>query len=74
MAAVSKIDIVNVSRAFNVRKNGVASKEKFFALKNFNLSVNEGEFVTIVGPSGCGKSTLLDLLIGLNRADEGVIK
>ena len=34
-----------------------AAKEK--ALKNINLSVNEGEFVTICGLSGCGKSTLL---------------
>lgn len=70
----SKIEINNVSRIFNVRKNGGASKEKFFALKNLNLSVREGEFLTVVGPSGCGKSTLLDLLIGLSRADEGEIK
>lgn len=74
VAAASKIEIVNVSRTFNARKNGAASREKFFALKDFNLSVNEGEFITIVGPSGCGKSTLLDLLIGLNRADEGEIR
>lgn len=74
VAAASKIEITNVSRTFNVRKNGGTGKEKFFALKDFNLSVNEGEFLTIVGPSGCGKSTLLDLLIGLNHADEGEIR
>lgn len=73
-AAESKIDISNVSRIFYARKNGRAEKEKFYALKNFNLSVREGEFLTIVGPSGCGKSTLLDLLIGLNHADEGEIR
>ena len=35
------------------------------ALKDFNLEVGEGEFVSIVGPSGCGKSTFLNVLLGL---------
>lgn len=35
------------------------------ALQNFNVSVEEGEFVSIVGPSGCGKSTFLNVLLGL---------
>ncbi|MGY8999549.1 MAG: ABC transporter ATP-binding protein [Rhodospirillales bacterium] len=35
------------------------------ALQDFNLSVGEGEFVSIVGPSGCGKSTFLNVLLGL---------
>ena len=35
------------------------------ALRDINLEVEEGEFISIVGPSGCGKSTLLSLLAGL---------
>nr|WP_312578076.1 ABC transporter ATP-binding protein [Sedimentibacter sp.] len=35
------------------------------ALNNINLTVHEGEFVSIVGPSGCGKSTILRLIAGL---------
>ena len=35
-------------------------------LKNINISIEEGEFVTLLGPSGCGKSTLLRCLAGLN--------
>ncbi len=43
------------------------------ALKNINLAVEEGEFVSIVGPSGCGKSTLLSLLAGLLFPSEGSV-
>ena len=40
-------------------------------VKDFNLRVNEGEFVCIVGHSGCGKSTVLSIAMGLNDATEG---
>jgi NitT/TauT family transport system ATP-binding protein len=40
-------------------------KSTLVALKDFNLKVREGEFLTIVGPSGCGKSTFLNLVAGL---------
>ena len=41
------------------------------ALQDFSVSVDEGEFVSVVGPSGCGKSTFLNVLIGLLRLDSG---
>jgi NitT/TauT family transport system ATP-binding protein len=44
------------------------------ALANINLTVNDGEFVTIIGPSGCGKSTILRLVAGLVLPTEGHIK
>jgi nitrate/nitrite transport system ATP-binding protein len=40
-------------------------------VKDFNLRLNEGEFVCIVGHSGCGKSTVLSIAMGLNDATEG---
>jgi NitT/TauT family transport system ATP-binding protein len=43
------------------------------ALENINLSVEEGEFISIVGPSGCGKSTLLSILAGLLIPTEGSV-
>ncbi|WP_180899764.1 ABC transporter ATP-binding protein [Martelella soudanensis] len=45
----------------------------FHALKDINLSLNEGEFVVMVGPSGCGKSTLLRTIAGLEDATTGQI-
>jgi NitT/TauT family transport system ATP-binding protein len=41
------------------------------ALSGVDLTVNRGEFVTVVGPSGCGKSTLLRIASGLEEASEG---
>ena len=42
-------------------------------VRNFNLKVAKGEFVTLIGHSGCGKSTVLSLLAGLSEPSEGVI-
>lgn len=44
------------------------------ALKDFNLEVQEGEFVCIVGPSGCGKSTFLRILAGLIPLTSGEVR
>lgn len=44
------------------------------ALKDFNVAVGEGEFVSIVGPSGCGKSTFLNVLLGLIPPNSGQMK
>ncbi len=43
----------------------------FTAVKNFNVSIQQGEFVCLLGHSGCGKSTVLAILAGLQRASEG---
>ncbi len=43
------------------------------ALKNVELEVRNGEFITFIGPSGCGKTTLLRLIAGLDEAQSGEI-
>lgn len=45
----------------------------FVALKDINLSIREGEFVSLIGHSGCGKSTLLNLVAGLLQPTGGVL-
>src|SRR5688572_31842225 len=47
-------------------KNGPA-----VIVKDFNLSIKKGEFVSIIGHSGCGKSTVLSMLAGLNSITSG---
>ena len=43
------------------------------ALKDVNLTIDEGEFVAVIGPSGCGKTTVLSLIAGLLRPTKGTI-
>ncbi len=56
----------------------MAQVEKTFhggviALRNMNLTVNEGDFISLLGPSGCGKSTALKLVTGLMQPTSGRI-
>lgn len=51
---------------------GYTSKRK--VIKDLSLSINEGEYVTILGHNGCGKSTLAKLLVGLLEKESGTIE
>ena len=43
------------------------------AVNDFDLTVKDGEFVSLLGPSGCGKTTSLRMIAGFERATEGEI-
>ena len=55
------IELKGISKSF----------EKNEVIKSLNLSIENGEFITIVGPSGCGKSTLLRIIAGLESQSNG---
>jgi len=65
-----KIQAVNVKKAFPVQ-NEYGKKDQITVLDNFQLQVQEGEFLSILGPSGCGKSTFLSILAGLTSKTSG---
>ncbi|WP_050614605.1 ABC transporter ATP-binding protein [Bacillus testis] len=61
------IKMIDVSKVY---KNGEVETH---ALKNINLTINDGELVVILGPSGSGKSTLLNVISGLDQVSSGSI-
>lgn len=62
------IEIVNITKIYKTRG------QKIYALNNINFQANEGEFLAIVGKSGCGKSTLLNIIAGLVKPTQGIIR
>jgi nitrate/nitrite transport system ATP-binding protein len=61
------VQIENVQMVFETRKG------PFVALRDINLTIGQGEFVSLIGHSGCGKSTLLNLIAGLTGASGGTM-
>ena len=61
------IEVQSAEMVFNTKKG------QFHALREINLEVQRGEFVTLIGHSGCGKSTLLNLIAGLILPTSGVL-
>jgi nitrate/nitrite transport system ATP-binding protein len=61
------VQIEQVGMSFDTKKG------KFVALKDINLNIRQGEFLSLIGHSGCGKSTLLNLIAGLTLPSIGVL-
>ena len=62
------LKLFDVSKTFNP---GTITEKK--ALKNINLELEDGDFVTVIGGNGAGKSTLLNLIAGVHYSDTGSI-
>lgn len=62
---MSQLQFSNVGKQFNASTWGV---------KDFNLTIYNGEFVSFLGPSGCGKTTTLRMIAGLEENTHGVIQ
>jgi NitT/TauT family transport system ATP-binding protein len=54
-----------------VNKEFYSNGEKFYALKDINITIPKGQFICFLGPSGCGKSTLINLIAGLEMPTSG---
>ena len=63
----TKIRVESLDKSFNV------DGYRQLVLDDIQLTVGEGEFVSIIGPSGCGKSTLLNIVAGLDSPDSGTV-
>lgn len=50
-----------------------SKKDRTLAIKDVNLSIEEGEFISILGPSGCGKTTILSIVAGLIQPTIGKV-
>ncbi|MBD2092327.1 ATP-binding cassette domain-containing protein [Microcoleus sp. FACHB-1515] len=58
----------------NVSKVYPTPKGNYTVLQDVNLTVREGEFITLIGHSGCGKSTLLNMVSGFNKPSSGEVR
>lgn len=63
---MAKVNLISLTKTYRGQPAPV--------LKDFSLSVEDGELVTLLGPSGSGKSTLLKLITGIERPDAGDIQ
>lgn len=57
------LDLVNITKSYGDN----------VILNNFNLSINDGEFITLLGPSGCGKTTTLRIIGGFEYPESGQV-
>lgn len=64
---MARLDVIDVTKVYTLPRDG----QQVEALGRINLSVEQGEFVSLVGPSGCGKSSLLRIIAGLELPTEG---
>jgi nitrate/nitrite transport system ATP-binding protein len=67
MKKVPYLLVEQVEKTFT--RNGVANN----VLRDINVAIEEGEYVSIIGHSGCGKSTLLNIIAGLTPATSGAV-
>jgi nitrate/nitrite transport system ATP-binding protein len=60
------VEIDHVDKSFPLASGG-----EYIALKNIELKIKQGEFISLIGHSGCGKSTLLNMVAGLDHPTHG---
>jgi NitT/TauT family transport system ATP-binding protein len=64
------LEITDVSKTYGLNDSSVSTVD---AVEDINLTVEEGEFISIIGPTGCGKSTLFEIIGGLIDSTTGEV-
>ena len=72
--AASSDDMISFTGVDKVYGVDAAAEESVTALQGIDLTIDRGEFVSVVGPSGCGKTTLLHMAAGILDATEGSVE
>jgi NitT/TauT family transport system ATP-binding protein len=67
---LAAVELEQITCTFASKAGGAS----YTAVKDVNLAIGEGEFVSVVGPTGCGKSTLLNVAAGLLKPSSGAIR
>jgi len=62
------VEIRDLSKEFRLPEGG-----RYAVLRDINLEIKQGEFISLIGHSGCGKSTLLNIIAGLEKASRGQV-
>ena len=63
-----EVSLHNISKSFKQKDNSTLN-----VFSEINLTVNNGQLISLIGPSGCGKSTLLNIIAGIEVQDKGDI-
>lgn len=63
-----QVQLKQIEKSFQKDKN-----EQLHVLNHIDLTINQGDFVSLLGPSGCGKSTILNLIAGLDVPSSGEV-
>lgn len=65
---------MNAIELINISKSYLKGLKKKNILNNINLTIKQGEFVVLQGENGAGKTTLLNIILGLQKPDDGTVK
>lgn len=69
---MAEVVLQNVKKIYQAKHK--KKDETVVAVKNLNLTIQDGEFLALLGPSGCGKTTTLRMIVGLEGITEGEIR
>jgi bicarbonate transport system ATP-binding protein len=62
------VSVESLEKTFSLENGG-----RYVALKGIDLTIQKGEFISLIGHSGCGKSTLLNMVAGLDLPTDGIV-